>query len=838
MVIVNGKTALACIARVAKLDGAEVITIEGLGTPDNPHVIQEAFVLAGAVQCGFCTPGTIMGAKALLDKNSDPSKEEIKKALARNLCRCTGYAKIIDAVQLAGRFLRGEITPDEVRPDPSKGVIGVSLPRPTSMVKACGTAVFVNDICIEGTLELVAVRSPHAHAFVRSIDVSAAEKMSGVAGVLTASDIRGTNRYEEDRQILVDKEVHVMGDAVAVVAAETKAQALAAAKMVKVDYEVLPAVMTPEESLAEGAVRVHEGRANLAFTLHQVKGDAKAALDASHTVLESEFSTSCIHQAPVEPMSSLAYLEGEGDDAKLVVIGRSNIIHHHLKTLQDALGWEDIRYEEAFSGGQFGLGLDMTVEGFAGAAVLHFRRPAHYACSQNESMWITTKRHPYRIKIRLGADESGKFTGLDIDIIVENGAYTSLGKGAVIRSFVMLSGPYQIPNVNAFARLAYTNNAWGGAARGAGPPQSNYAMESAIDLLAAKLKMDPLEIRRINALLPGQSLSTGQVIEDEWPFAGCVETLTPHYKRAKKDASAFKTGVVRRGVGVAAAAHAIGGGLFGPDTAMVAVELDPDNGITVYGGVADPGEGNDAMLSQIAAHAMGVPIDKVRLVLRDTDRTPVTGAAAGSRMTWMAGNALLLAVEQLKNAMAGIGAKTYDELKASGKPLRYLGRKMTDTNGVDLTNGQGRSHETRTIGIQMAEVEVNTKTGEARVLKMTAIEDIGTVINPHAVEGQMEGGIDMGAGMALREQYIHGKSTDFRTLGFPTMKTSFDIETINLQTYRKKGPLGATGVGEFVLLPTAAAILNAIEDATGARVYDLPATPERVKAAIARLKNS
>jgi aldehyde oxidoreductase len=238
-VIVNGKTALSCVTKVASLNGAEVVTVEGLGTPDNPHLIQEAFVLSGAIQCGFCTPGMIMAAKVLLDNNPDPGTEEIKKALQGNLCRCTGYVKIIDAVKLAARFLRGEITPDEVRPDPAKGVIGVSLPRPSSMIKACGVAQFGADIHLQGALELAVVRSPHPHALIRSVDTSMAEKMPGVVGVMTAKDIKGTNRYN-DLIILCDKKVHLVGDAVAIVAAQTRKQALAATRAVEVDYDCCP----------------------------------------------------------------------------------------------------------------------------------------------------------------------------------------------------------------------------------------------------------------------------------------------------------------------------------------------------------------------------------------------------------------------------------------------------------------------------------------------------------------------------------------------------------------------------------------------------------------------
>ena len=312
-VIVNKKAVRSCLTRVAKLSGADVITVEGMGTPDNPHLIQEAFALAGAVQCGFCTPGMIMATKVLLDDNPDPDTDAIKKALARNLCRCTGYAKIIDAVKLAGKFVRGEASPDQVRPDPAMGTIGVSLPRPTAMLMATGKALYSADIRMDGMLELAAVRSPHARAKIISIDTSKAEQLPGVVAVITAKDIRGTNRFRPDQPLLCEDMVHVMGDAVAAVVAETREQALGGVEAVVVQYEPLPAVSTVDEALSEGSPRVHESSPNLCFTHPQIKGDAQAALAGSHEVVETEFSTQLIHQSPLEPEASIAYLESEDD---------------------------------------------------------------------------------------------------------------------------------------------------------------------------------------------------------------------------------------------------------------------------------------------------------------------------------------------------------------------------------------------------------------------------------------------------------------------------------------------------------------------------------------------
>ena len=838
-VIANEKAVRSCLTRVVDLDGAEVITIEGLGTPENPHLIQEAFVLAGAIQCGFCTPGMILAAKALLDKDTNPTVDDIKKALRRNLCRCTGYKKIIEAVQLAGRFLRGELTPDQVRPHPKQGLIGVSHPRPSAMIKACGIAEFAADICVSGAGELAAVHSPHAHALIKSIDTSAAEKMSGVIGIMTAKDIKGTNRLKymvPDRPILCDRKVRFTGDPVAAVLAETREQAVSAAQAVKVEYEPLPVMLTPEEALVEGALQIDPDRPNLCFTQPQIRGDAEAALAKSAAVIETDFSTQTNHQAPLEPEVCVAYLEEEdGDLPTLVVIGRSINIHYHMGMLQDAVGYENMRYEEAYTGGQFGIKIEVTSEGLAAAAALHFKRPVRYIPSLMESMWLTSKRHAFNMKVRLGADAKGKLTAYCIDFTVNNGAYSSNGTVIVNRALMMLSGSYYIPAIQAMSRLVYTNTVWGAAARGAGPPQVNYALESAVDMLAEKMGIDPLEFRLMNILKPGQPKSTGRVVE-QWPLPELMEAMRPHYSRARNDASEFnrKGGPVRRGVGLGTGSFGIGGP---GDTATVAVELDPDGGLTVFGAAADPGEGNDSMLTQIAGHLMNVPMDQIRLATRSTDRTTAAGPAAGSRITYMLGGALVDAIQKLKSAMAEANATTVEQLRAAGKPTRYMGMKKNEDAGpLDPQTGQGPSFESQVHAVQLAEVEVNTATGEVRVVKMTTAVDAGRVINPKNLEGQLEGGMDMGVGFALREIYINGQTKDWITFKFPTIGHSFEMETIIRETPRTKGPLGATGVGEMTMVPTAPAVMNAIANACGARVRHLPATPDKVLAGLAEAR--
>ena len=834
-VVVNGKAVRSCLTRVAGLEGADVITVEGLGTPDNPHLIQEAFVLAGAIQCGFCTPGMIMAAKALLDKNPDPAATEIKKALQHNLCRCTGYKKIIEAVQLAGRFLRREISPEDVKPEPGRGVIGISHPRPTAMAKACGTANYTADFGLKGALELAVLRSEVPHARIVSIDFSEAERMPGVAGVLTAADIKGTNILKylvADRPVLCGDEVRYIGDPIVALAADTRVNAVAALQKINVQLEALPVLTDPQSALSDAAIQLHPEIANLCYDQPQIKGDAEEALQNSAAVIEARFRTQINHQAPLEPEATIAYWEKDDPDGedRLVIIGRSINIHHHLGMLQTALGWENMRYIEAFSGGQFGIKIDVISEGIAGAAAIHFKRPVRYIPSLAESMLMSSKRHAFDMRVKLAADREGNLTAYCNDILVDNGAYYSIGHVVVFRALQMLSGSYHIPNIAARGRLVYTNNPWGSAARGAGPPQANFALECALDMLADKLVMDPFEFRLRNSLKPGQSKSTGRVVQ-EWPFPELMEAMRPHYQRAVTEAASAGEGKLKRGVGLGTGSFGIG---MPGDAAVAAVELDPDGGISVYAAAADPGEGNDSMLTQLTAEFMGIPLDRVRLNTRDTDTTAASGPAAGSRVTYMIGGAVLDGLKQLKAAMQEAGAGTSAELEAAGKPKRYLGRKnVEDAGPLDPETGQGPSFESQVHAVQMVELEVDTESGEVRVLKMTTAVDAGPVINPQNLTGQLEGGMDMGVGFALREKYVAGQTRDWKTFHFPRIQDAFDMEVIIKETPRPKGPLGATGVGEMCLVPTAPAVINAIKNATGVWICDLPATPEKIKAALA-----
>jgi len=701
------------------------------------------------------------------------------------------------------------------------------------MIKACGTAYFTADIRIPGALELAVLRSPHAHARIKRIDSSAALQQPGVVGVMTATDIQGTNRLKyliPDRPVLCEDRVRYIGDPVAVVAAEKSDQAVAALDGIVVHYELLPVLSDPQAAMAEGAVQVHEEWPNLCHTQSLIKGDAETALAGSSTLIEARFRTQTNHQAPLEPEACVAFFEGNGNEAQLVIVGRSINIHHHLGMLQEAVGWKNMRYEEAFSGGQFGIKLEITSEGIAAAAAVHFRRPIRYVPSLEDSMLMSPKRHPFHMAVKLGADSENRLTAFDMDMVVDNGAYHSNGNVIVNRALLMLAGSYHIPNIRCHARLVYTNNPWGSAARGAGPPQAHFALECAMDMLAHKLGVDPLEFRKMNSLRPGQTKACGHPV-DQWPFPELCDAIRPHYERALEEAGRSKGESFRRGVGLGAGAFGIGGP---GDSAIVALELDDDGGITIYAAAADPGEGTDAMLTQLGAKYMNLAMDRVRLMTRDTDHATATGPAAASRLTFMVGGALLDAMAQLKTAMAETGAMTAADLIEAGRPVRYIGRKKAlEARQQDRDPGQKSGFDSQVHAIQLAEVEVNTRTGETRVIKMTTACDAGVLINPQNVEGQLHGGMDMGVGFALREEYIAGQTKDWVTFKFPSMTTAFNMETVLLQTPRNRGPGGAVGVGEMTMVPTAPAVVNAIHHACGIWITDLPAAPERIRSALA-----
>ncbi|HUL37888.1 MAG TPA: molybdopterin cofactor-binding domain-containing protein [Thermodesulfobacteriota bacterium] len=827
-VLMDGEVVLSCRVPVTKAQGKEITTIEGIGTLKNPHPLQSAFAKTGAIQCGFCTPGMIVRAKSILDKNPDPSRDEIKKALQPHICRCTGYQKIFEAIELAASYLRGKTKSIELKLT-GKGIIGQPVTRPDALEKATGTTLYAADITVDGCVYIKVLRSPHHHAKIVHIDKKEAEAIPGVLTVLTAEDVKGTNILKmagDDQPVLCGNKVRFVGDPVAAVVATSEEIASYALEKIDVTFEPMEPVLTPEEALKEGAIKVHDDRANLFFEQPIIHGDVKKGFSESEVVVEKAYTTQSVEHAYLENDAGVAYIDENG---KLIVMSASQNIHAHRKTIAEAvgLGLDKVRVIQTPTGGAFGGKLDVSVGGILGLAALKLKKPVKLVYTRSETFAATPKRHPFFMKVKVGAKKDGTLMALDFDLTADGGAYKSFSNSVTQRGVIHSQGPYRFPNANVYGKTVYTNTAFKGAMRGFGAPQVAFAIESLLDELAVELKMDPLALRMKNGFVKGDTTICGQVLDHPIGFEECMETLKPLYEKALQEAKAKTTDQVKRGVG-------LGGVWFGPgrsapDQSEAWAELLPNDTLQVWIAASDMGQGTDTMFWQVAAETMGFPLERVKVFTTDTEITPDGNFSAGSRQTYVSGRAVQMAVEELKKAMDENGVKTYNEMKAKGLSTLYKAVNKPVTSRPDPKTGQGVPWETYSFGIQMAEVAVEVKTGKVDVLKITSVHDLGTVINIQNVEGQLHGGIYMGLGYALMEEFVYTKTDSFAKFRVPRAKDMPDIEVITLNIPRKKGPFGASGTAEYADVPTAPAIANAIYNACGARIRDLPITPEKIR---------
>ncbi len=853
-VLVNGRVARACQTLVGKVRGATVLTIEGLGTPEHPDPLQRAFVETGAVQCGFCIPGVIMAAKALLDVNPRPSREQIAKALGANLCRCTGYWSIFEAVDRAAAVARGEVVSPPLLP------LGESWEE---MAKARGTAQYAADLVRDGMLHLKVVRSPHAHARVLEVDATDALALPGVEAVLTAKDVP-VNRHGraiQDEAVLAADRVRMIGDPVAAVVAVSEAVAAEAAARVRVRYEALPAVVSPREALAPGAPRLHDGGNVLASQSIQ-RGDAEAGLARAEVTVEGAFTTPFIEHAYLEPEAALGFVDADGR-----VVIHTGTAHPHLHRLEvsRALGLAEdrVRIVAVALGGHFGGRVDVAMHCILGVAAWRLGRPVRCVYTREESFTSTTKRHAFEIRARLGAARDGRIRGLRLDMTADGGAYASAGTFIITRAAISGAGPYDIPDVWLGGQAVYTNNTLAGAMRGFGAPQSTFALESLIDQLAGRLGIHPIDLRVTNALLPGSILPTGFRVGEETAVVETLEAVRPHYDEAvRRTRQSRGNGEVRRGVGVASMWFGIGS-TTGERPSHAEAELLPSGRVVVLAGATDAGQGSDHVLRRVAAQVLTVPLGQVDLVRGDTDLTRDTGSCSGSRVTFYVGNAVGIASGVLRRAIIEAAAREMEappdileirdghvialeapgrrialgdlarRVEAGGARLREGGTYDPETCPLDPATGLGRPYATYASATQVAEVEVNVRTGVVRVRRVVAAHDVGKVLNPAGARGQVEGAVVMGIGFALTEEFVPGVTRGFAQYRIPTTHDVPEIETIFIERPDPKGPFGGKGLGECALIPTAAAVLNAVADATGVRITRLPATRDRVREALA-----
>ncbi len=854
-VIMDGKVVRACATKMKRVDdGANITTVEGIGTPANPHPLQLAWMLHGAAQCGFCSPGFIVSAKGLLDVNPKPTRDEVRDWFQkhRNACRCTGYKPLVDAVMDAAKVLRGEKSAADLEFKlPKDGSVwGTRYPRPSALAKVTGTLDFGADLGLKmpaGTLQCALVQAEVSHAKILSIDTAEAEKMPGVVKVVTHKDVKGKNRITGlitfptnkgdgwDRPILCDEKIFQYGDAIAIVCADTEEQAKAAAKKVKVKIEQLPEYMSAPAAMAEDAIEIHPGTPNVYYIQKIAKGaDTKPIFEKADVVVEGSYYTSRQPHLPIEPDCGFAYIDDEG---KLIIHSKSIGLHLHLYMIAPGLGLEpdQLHLVQNPAGGTFGYKFSPTLEALVGAAALATGRPVNLVYDYRQQQAYTGKRSPFWTDVRLAATKDGKLLGMETDWTVDHGPYSEFGDLLTLRGAQYIGAGYDIANIRGEGRTVCTNHCWGAAFRGYGAPESEFPSETLMDELAEKLGMDPFELRYKNIYRKGSTTPTGQDPE-VYSLPEMFDIMRPKYEEAKKRAAAASTAEIKRGVGISLGVY--GAGLDGADSAAADAELMADGTVTIYDCWQDHGQGADMGTLGTAHEALkplGIAPDKIRLVMNDTRVAPNTGPAGGSRSQVMGGQAIINACEQLVKAMKkpGGGFRSYDEMVAEKLPLRYNGKWTAPAKDCDA-NGQGSPFCCYMYGLFLSEVAVEVATGKTTVEKMTIVGDIGKVNNYSLVDGQIYGGVAQGIGLALTEDYEDlKKHATIRGAGIPYIKDiPDDMEIIYVETPRADGPFGASGVGEMPLTAPHAAVLNAVYNACGARVHEIPALPEKILSAM------
>lgn len=858
-VILDGKLMLACLVKMSKVaDGAKIETVEGIGTPEKLHPIQAAFAAYGAAQCGFCTPGMVVSTKALLDKNPSPTREEVRAWLTQhhNACRCTGYKQIVDGVMEAAKVMRGEMKIEELTfKMPTDGKIwGSKYPRPTAIGKVTGTLDFGQDLGLKmpfNSLQLALVQAKVSHANILSIDTSEAEKMPGVAKVITHKDVKGKNRITGlitfptnkgdgwDRPILCDTKVFQYGDAIAIVAADTIEQAKAAAEKVKVELEELPAYMSAPAAMADDAIEIHPGTPNVYFEQKIAKGpDTKSVMDSAPFVASASYYLQRQPHLTIESDMGFAYHD---DNGVLIIHSKSIGLYLHLYMIAPGLGVEPdkLRLVQNPAGGTFGYKFSPTMEALLGVAAIATGRPVYLEYDYQQYMQYTGKRSPFFIDLKMAADKDGKIVAMESDWTVDHGPYSEFGDLLTLRGAQYIGAGYNIPSIRGIGRTVATNHVWGSAFRAYGSPQSFLASESLVDELAEKVGMDPLEFRYINAYRAGSTTPTGQDPE-VYSLPEMLDKLRPLYKAAKAKAEKESTPENKKGVGVSIGIY--GCGLDGQDGAEVYVEKTKD-GVSVAATWQDHGQGADMGVLGTAHEALrplGLAPDKIQLILNDTGTAPNAGPSGGSRSQVVIGNAIVNGCEQLIAAMKKADGtyRTYDEMVKENIPLKYVGKWTASMNSNCDENAQGKPFAAYMYGAFLAEVNVNTKTGKTTVEGFTAMADIGKINNKLVVDGQMYGGIAQGIGLALSEDFEDiQKHSTMLGAGIPYAKDipdKFDI--IYFENAREFGPFGASGVGELPLTSPHVAIVNAIYNATGVRIRHLPARPDKVLAGLKELQ--
>ena len=805
-VLIDGETCKACVPQTDRLEGRSIITVEGLSKWES-EVYTYAYGEAGAVQCGFCIPGMVMCTKGLLDRNPDPTEEEIKYALRNNYCRCTGYVKIIAAVKLAAKIMRATKIPAAGADD---WLLGSRVHRLDVEEKVLGYGKYPDDYYLDGMCYGTALRSKYPRARVLSIDTTAAKALPGVIDVFTAADIPGENKighlkHDQYTMIPVGGLTHYLGDAIALVAAEDMETAEKAKKLIKVEYEVLPAVHNIQEAAAEGAPIVFdEETTNVQAYKHVSRGNAEEAISKAAHVISHHFETPWTEHAFLEPECAVAYIDDDGD---VMIISTDQSAYCTLHESSLMLGTDKVKCQNALVGGGFGGKEDMTVQHHAALIAYLTKRPVKVRLTRAESLLIHPKRHHFEMDFTMGCDEEGNIMGVKAKVASDTGAFASLGGPVLERACTHAAGPYAYENFEIEGSAYYTNNPPAGAFRGFGVTQTCFATETLLNMMADEIGITPWEIRYRNAIRPGGVLPNGQIVDESTGLVETLEAVKEEYE------AALASG---KPVGIACAMKNAGVGVGIPDWGRVKLIVEDDAKLHIYSGASCIGQGLGTVLVQMTVTNTDLTRDDIVYERSNTWIAPDSGTTSGSRQTMITGEACRRACEKLMEAKGS--DKTLKDLIGQEFYGDYLAK--TDPLGADVPNPV--SHVAYGYATQVCIID--EKTG--KIDRMIAAHDVGKAVNPLSCEGQIEGGVVMSMGYALREKYpIDENCKPVEKYGSIGLFRAHEIPKIDAIVIDKPGlnvACGAIGIGEITSIPTAPAITDAYYRYDGSRRYVLP----------------
>lgn len=798
-VLIDGKNQKACIPSLSMLEGRHILTVEGF-SEEEKEIYERAFGEAGAVQCGFCIPGMVISAKALIDENPNPTRAQAAHAIRNNICRCTGYKKIIDGILLAAKYKR------EGLPDKKEYTwkLGDRVPRVDVKEKVRGYGQYPDDVYEEGMIYGSALRSAYPRALVKSIDTEKAKALPGVIGVFTAEDIPGSVKVGHLKQdwdglIPVGKITHYLGDAIALVAGETQEIVEKAKKLIKVEYEELPMVRDPYESMKEDAPLVH-GDGNLLAHWHVHRGDADKAIADSKYVLTEKFHTPWTEHAFLEPECAVAKPDGEDG---VIIYSTDQGVYDTQHECMALLGLpaEKVKVRNKLVGGGFGGKEDVTVQHHAGMIAYLTKRPVKVKLTREESILIHPKRHPMDMEFTMGCDENGIIQGVKATVIADTGAYASLGGPVLQRACTHASGPYNYQNFDIDGKAYYTNNPPAGAFRGFGVTQTCFGVEMLLTKMAEKVGISPWEIRYRNAIRPGQELPNGQIVDQSTGLAETLEAVKDVYESHPY-------------AGIACAMKNAGVGVGLPDWGRCRLYVH-DERVEIHSGASCIGQGLGTVLVQMAAEQLSLKREEIYYDASNTYDAPDSGTTSGSRQTLITGEACRRACQKLKEDLK---EKSLKELEG----CEYLGEYLakTDAMGSDVKNPV--SHVAYGYATQVCVLDK-----KGRIEKIVAAHDVGKAVNPLSVEGQIEGGVVMSAGFALTERYglKDCKPQDkYGTLGLFRANQAPEVESIIVEKEGLQVAEGAIGIGEITSIPTAPAIAAAYYQYDGQYRTSLPLT--------------